>query len=66
MKLNGTTEMMLCSLPGFSNIHPFVPIEQASGYWEMFKDLENDLCAITGYDKISLQPNRLIYMYYYC
>lgn len=57
MKLNGTTEMMLCSLPGFSNIHPFVPIEQASGYWEMFKDLENDLCAITGYDKISLQPN---------
>lgn len=58
MKLNGTTEMMLCSLPGFTNIHPFVPKEQVSGYYQLFDELERDLCAVTGYDKISFQPNR--------
>lgn len=57
MKLNGTTEMMLCSLPGFANIHPFVPKDQATGYSELFEELENDLCSITGYDQVSLQPN---------
>ncbi|XP_034935017.1 glycine dehydrogenase (decarboxylating), mitochondrial [Chelonus insularis] len=57
MKLNSTTEMMPCSLPGFANVHPFAPIEQAQGYQELFKDLEKDLCAITGYDGISFQPN---------
>ncbi|XP_076303352.1 glycine dehydrogenase (decarboxylating), mitochondrial [Lasioglossum baleicum] len=57
MKLNSTTEMMPCSLPGFTNIHPFVPVEQARGYQELFAELEQDLCAITGYDNISFQPN---------
>lgn len=50
--------MMLCSLPGFTNIHPFVPAEQIMGYSEMIKELERDLCAITGYDRVSFQPNR--------
>lgn len=58
MKLNSTTEMMLCSLPGFLHVHPFVPIKQAKGYLQLFKELEHDLCAITGFDKVSLQPNR--------
>ncbi|XP_053989014.1 glycine dehydrogenase (decarboxylating), mitochondrial [Hylaeus volcanicus] len=57
MKLNSTTEMMPCSLPGFTDIHPFVPIEQAKGYQQLFAELERDLCAITGYDNISFQPN---------
>ncbi|XP_033337862.2 glycine dehydrogenase (decarboxylating), mitochondrial [Megalopta genalis] len=57
MKLNSTTEMMPCSLPGFTDIHPFVPVEQAKGYQELFAELERDLCAITGYDNISFQPN---------
>ncbi|XP_031830270.2 glycine dehydrogenase (decarboxylating), mitochondrial [Nomia melanderi] len=57
MKLNSTTEMMPCSLPGFTSIHPFVPIEQARGYQQLFAELEHDLCAITGYDNISFQPN---------
>ncbi|KZC11416.1 Glycine dehydrogenase [decarboxylating], mitochondrial [Dufourea novaeangliae] len=57
MKLNSTTEMMPCSLPGFTDIHPFVPIEQAKGYQQLFTELEEDLCAITGYDNISFQPN---------
>jgi glycine dehydrogenase len=46
-----------CSYPEFSNIHPFVPIDQTLGYLQLFKELERDLCEITGYDKISFQPN---------
>lgn len=57
MKLNSATEMMPCSLPEFANLHPFVPPEQALGYAELFEELERDLCEVTGYDKISLQPN---------
>lgn len=57
MKLNSTTEMVPCSLPGFTEIHPFAPVSQAKGYQELFSELEKDLCAITGYDNISFQPN---------
>ncbi|XP_015115233.1 glycine dehydrogenase (decarboxylating), mitochondrial [Diachasma alloeum] len=57
MKLNSTTEMMPCSLQGFTDMHPFAPVEQALGYKDLFTQLEQDLCAITGYDGISFQPN---------
>lgn len=57
MKLNSTTEMMPSSWPELLNIHPFVPVDQSEGYLELFKDLEKDLCEITGYDKICFQPN---------
>ncbi|XP_031782887.1 glycine dehydrogenase (decarboxylating), mitochondrial [Nasonia vitripennis] len=57
MKLNSTTEMMPCSFKGFTDIHPFVPLEQSKGYQQMFLELERDLCEITGYDSISFQPN---------
>ncbi|KOM42166.1 hypothetical protein LR48_Vigan04g236400 [Vigna angularis] len=57
MKLNATTEMMPVTWPNFANIHPFAPIEQAQGYQEMFKNLGSLLCAITGFDSFSLQPN---------
>ncbi|XP_063991842.1 glycine dehydrogenase (decarboxylating), mitochondrial [Diachasmimorpha longicaudata] len=57
MKLNSTTEMMPCSLPGFTDMHPFAPVDQALGYNDLFTQLERDLCAITGYDGISFQPN---------
>ncbi|EFN88530.1 Glycine dehydrogenase [decarboxylating], mitochondrial [Harpegnathos saltator] len=57
MKLNSTTEMMPCSLKGFTDIHPFAPVEQAKGYQRLFAELEQDLCAITGYDAVSFQPN---------
>lgn len=42
----------------FANIHPFVPLDQAEGYQKLFRQLERDLCEVTGYDKISFQPNR--------
>ncbi|KAG5866285.1 hypothetical protein JTB14_034972 [Gonioctena quinquepunctata] len=57
MKLNSTTEMMPCSFRHFTDIHPFAPKEQSRGYYQLFAELERDLCAITGYDKISFQPN---------
>ncbi|KAL1495074.1 hypothetical protein ABEB36_010550 [Hypothenemus hampei] len=57
MKLNSTTEMMPCSFKHFTDIHPFAPLDQSLGYHQLFAELEKDLCAITGYDKISFQPN---------
>jgi glycine dehydrogenase len=57
MKLNATAEMMPISWPEFSVLHPFAPAAQAAGYHAMFAELERALCAITGYDAVSLQPN---------
>ncbi|KAK7853683.1 glycine dehydrogenase (decarboxylating), partial [Quercus suber] len=57
MKLNATSEMMPVTWPGFTDIHPFAPTEQSQGYQEMFKDLGELLCTITGFDSFSLQPN---------
>ncbi|MEO8665680.1 MAG: aminomethyl-transferring glycine dehydrogenase [Ignavibacteria bacterium] len=57
MKLNATTEMAPLSWSGFSNMHPFVPLEQSKGYLEVISELEKDLCEITGFPAISLQPN---------
>ena len=57
MKLNGTTEMFGITWKEFSNVHPFVPREQAEGYKQIFNELEKDLAEITGFDAVSLQPN---------
>lgn len=57
MKLNAAVEMMPLSWSEFTNIHPFVPGNQAEGYLYMIKDLERDLAAITGFAACSLQPN---------
>lgn len=57
MKLNAATEMLPISWPEFSAVHPFVPSDQARGYAQMIAELEQMLCACTGYDAISLQPN---------
>ena len=57
MKLNAAAEMMPLTWPGFADLHPFAPSEQAQGYVEMITDLEAKLIAISGYDAISLQPN---------
>jgi glycine dehydrogenase len=57
MKLNAASEMFPLSWANWANIHPFAPIEQADGYQEIFKQLENDLNKITGFYATSLQPN---------
>ncbi len=57
MKLNATTEMMPVTWPEFGKIHPFVPLEQTTGYQILFQQLEEQLAEITGFAGISLQPN---------
>ena len=57
MKLNATSEMIPITWPGFANLHPFAPKEQAVGYGLMISELERWLCAITGFDAICMQPN---------
>jgi len=57
MKLNATAEMIPVTWPEFGQIHPFVPIDQAAGYSEMFEKLDVWLSEITGFDSVSLQPN---------
>lgn len=57
MKLNATAEMIPITWPEFANIHPFAPFDQAEGYQEIFQRLTEQLCEISGYDAVSLQPN---------
>ncbi|RFS82352.1 glycine dehydrogenase (aminomethyl-transferring) [Actinomadura spongiicola] len=57
MKLNATAEMEPITWPEFANIHPFAPVEQAAGYLELIGELEAALAEITGYAKVSVQPN---------
>ena len=57
MKLNATAEMLPITWPEFANMHPFAPEDQTHGYRAMIDDLESMLCAATGYDAMSLQPN---------
>ena len=57
MKLNATAEMIPITWPEFANIHPFAPFEQVQGYKEIFERLSEQLCEISGYDAVSLQPN---------
>lgn len=57
MKLNAATEMIPVSWPEFGGLHPFVPIEQTKGYQQILAELNQYLCAITGFTACSLQPN---------
>jgi glycine cleavage system P protein (glycine dehydrogenase) len=57
MKLNAAAEMLPVTWPEVGRMHPFVPVEQAQGYGEVFRDLEAALCEITGFAGMSLQPN---------
>ena len=57
MKLNATTEMEPVTWPEFGALHPFAPAEQAEGYLTLIRELEEQLAEVTGYDKVSLQPN---------
>ena len=57
MKLNATSEMLPITWPEFADIHPFAPADQVTGYTTMIADLEARLATITGYDRVSVQPN---------
>ncbi len=57
MKLNAATELEALSYRDFNAIHPFVPLDQAQGYLQLFEELEDMLCDLTGFSAFSLQPN---------
>ncbi len=57
MKLNAAAELIPLTWPEFANIHPFVPVGQAAGYQEVIAGLDSALSEITGFAKMSFQPN---------
>ncbi|MFJ2061334.1 aminomethyl-transferring glycine dehydrogenase [Streptomyces sp. NPDC087908] len=57
MKLNATTEMEPVTWPQFAHLHPFAPHDDAAGYHELIGRLEGWLAEVTGYDRVSIQPN---------
>lgn len=57
MKLNAATQLLPVSWAEFANIHPFVPLNQVTGYLQIIKELEEYLNTITGFAATSLQPN---------
>jgi len=57
LKVNATTEMEPVSLPGFADLHPFAPADDAAGYQQLVSELEGWLAEVTGYDRVSIQPN---------
>ncbi|PME08269.1 glycine dehydrogenase (aminomethyl-transferring) [Corynebacterium ulcerans] len=57
MKLNPTTGMEPITWPEFANIHPFAPDSQTQGWRALIDELEGWLADITGYARVSVQPN---------
>ncbi len=57
MKLNAAAELLPLTWPGFANLHPFVPVEQAQGFQEVISGLDAALSEITGFAQMSFQPN---------
>ena len=57
MKLNATAEMEPITWPGFARLHPYAPVDDAAGMLRVVEDLESWLATVTGYDRVSLQPN---------
>ncbi|MFA6758336.1 MAG: aminomethyl-transferring glycine dehydrogenase [Bacteroidales bacterium] len=57
MKLNAAVEVMPMSWNEFTNIHPYVPLDQAEGYMDFIEETQKDLATITGFYACSIQPN---------
>lgn len=57
MKLNATTEMLPLTWAAFGGLHPFAPADQTSGYMQLINELNDWLSEITGFAKMSFQPN---------
>ena len=57
MKLNATTEMVPVTWARFGGLHPFAPVDQTTGYMQLINELNDWLCEITGFAKMSFQPN---------
>ena len=56
MKLNPAAAMIPVTYASAMNVHPMAPAEQVAGYTAIMEQLEEQLCAITGFDACTLQP----------
>ncbi len=56
MKYNPRVNEDLAKLPGFSNLHPHMPVSNVQGALQVIWELEENLKEITGMDAFSLQP----------
>ena len=57
MKLNAAAELAPITWPGFAELHPFAPLDQAQGYLKLIGQLEQWLAEISGFEAVSMQPN---------
>ncbi|PKM13368.1 MAG: glycine dehydrogenase (aminomethyl-transferring) [Gammaproteobacteria bacterium HGW-Gammaproteobacteria-3] len=57
MKLNAATAMQALSYYEINGLHPFAPLSQTHGYQQLFDELGDMLCDLTGFDAFSFQPN---------
>ena len=57
MKLNPTAGMETITWPEFADVHPYAPDEQARGWIALIEELEGWLAELTGYARVSVQPN---------
>ena len=56
MKYNPQVNEEMAKLPGFTGIHPLQPADTVQGCLSVIKELETDLCEITGMDGMTMQP----------
>ncbi|WP_257160110.1 aminomethyl-transferring glycine dehydrogenase [Corynebacterium cystitidis] len=57
MKLNPTAGLEAITWPGFADVHPYTPDQYTQGWRELIAELEDWLAQLTGYAKVSVQPN---------
>ena len=56
MKLNPAAAMIPITFGKAMSVHPLAPAEQVIGYQTIMEQLQEQLCAITGFDACTLQP----------
>ena len=56
MKLNPAAAMIPVTYGAAMSVHPLAPAEQVAGYATIMEQLQEQLCAITGFDACTLQP----------
>ncbi|HEX8844481.1 MAG TPA: aminomethyl-transferring glycine dehydrogenase subunit GcvPB [Pyrinomonadaceae bacterium] len=56
MKYNSRLNEKVARIPGFANLHPLTPEEDAQGALQLIYELQESLSEITGLAGVSLQP----------
>ncbi|MBQ6735604.1 MAG: aminomethyl-transferring glycine dehydrogenase subunit GcvPB [Lachnospiraceae bacterium] len=56
MKYNPSVNEEMCSLPGFTGVHPLQEDATVQGCLRVLKTAEEYLCAVTGMDAVTFQP----------